>query len=346
MTDSLPGKENIYGIPPDSLRRLLSDMGEKPSKADFILSALYRELKGGFYDMPFKKELSEKLSSRFFISLPECIDLRTSDTADKYLFGFSDGCTAEAVHMKHRYGNTVCVSSQSGCNMGCVFCASGRLKKQRDLSAAEMVGQVLYIHKNGAPVSGISVMGIGEPLDNYEALIPFIDIMKYQNGLNIAPRHITVSTCGLVPGIYALAQSGRRINLAVSLHAPDDALRERLMPVNKKYPVSQLIRAAKDYSSSLNRRVTVEYIMLDGINDSDECALKLSELIKGSKLYVNMIRYNSGSGGELRCSSDERVLRFYDILKKQGINVTVRMSMGAEISGACGQLRADRMREQ
>ena len=345
MNESSAGKENIYGIPPEGLRRWFTVHSEKPSKADRLLPALYRELKDSLDDMSFKKELSDKLAAEFYTALPECIDIRTSDTADKYLFRFSDGCTAEAVHMKHRYGNTVCVSSQSGCNMGCIFCASGKLRKQRDLTAAEMVGQVLYIHKNSAPVNGISVMGIGEPLENLDALLPFLDIMKYQNGLSIAPRHITVSTCGLVPEIYELAESGRRINLAVSLHAPTDELRSRLMPINKRYPISELIKAAKDYSLSLNRRVTVEYIMLDGINDSDECALRLAELISGSKLYVNMIRYNSSPGGKLRCSSDDAILRFYDILKKKGINVTVRMSMGADINGACGQLRADREKQ-
>ena len=267
--------------------------------------------------------------------------MRRSDTADKYLWELEDGCTVESVLMKHGFGNNVCVSTQVGCNMGCRFCMSGRLKRRRDLTVSELVGQVVGIAKlSGEKPGGISVMGTGEPLENLGAVLDFIGIMMYPKGMDIGLKHITLSTCGVVPGIYSLAESAYPVNLAISLHAPYDELRAQLMPIARKYPLDEVMRAARDYSEKLNRRITLEYVMLDGVNDSPDCAEKLAELIGDMNAYVNIIRYNNVDGSGFRCSPHDRIMSFYDALKKRRVGVTMRRSLGDSIDAACGQLSA------
>lgn len=334
---------DIYGLTYEKLKTRLSEIGEKPSRADIIFPAIYGEPPVPLSELPLKKETLEKLSGIFFTGELECIRVQSSETADKYLFALNDDNTIESVLMKHEFGYNVCVSTQVGCNMGCAFCMSGKLKKRRDLTVSEMTEQLLAIRKiSEKKITGISIMGIGEPLENLTNVLDFIGIAMYPKGFDIGIKHITLSTCGIVPKIYELADSPTPVNLAISLHAPDDVLRGRIMPVTRKYSTAQILEAAKYYSEKNNRRITFEYTMLDGINDSDDCAQKLSALLKGINCYVNLIRYNPNEGCDFRCSPHERIMAFYDILKKNGTGVTMRRSLGTSVNAACGQLAASR----
>lgn len=335
---------DIYNLTYEKFSDYLFSIGEKRSKADILFPAFYRDNITDFKEASVKDSLSLLLKKEFYFGEITCIDKKCSDSADKYLFKLKDGNLAETVLMKHEYGNNICVSTQVGCNMGCAFCRSGRLKKVRNLETAEMVEQLLYVTKeSGRKIGGIAIMGIGEPLDNYESVADFIDIAMYQKGFDIGLKHITLSTCGIVPKIYELSESRNPVNLAVSLHAPNDELRDRLMPINRKYPLSPLFEAIRHYSSSRNRRITLEYVMLKGINDSKEHAKQLADLIGDSKCYVNIIRYNSSEEDSFECSDFDTIMAFYDVLKKNKIGVTMRRELGASINGACGQLRADYM---
>lgn len=333
-------KMNIYDMTYKKLCDFLTEHGDKKSRAEIIMSALYRN---GVTDLSLIEipEKSKKLiTDNFEIPSIECIDSSDGGTAVKYLFRLSDGNLVETVLMRHEYGASVCVSTQAGCSMGCKFCRSGRLRRIRNLTAGEIVQQVLYINRE-APLSGISVMGIGEPLDNFENVMDFVDNMLYPKGLALAPRRITVSTCGLVPQIEKLTEIHFPANLAVSLHAPNNELRSELMPINKKYPLEILIPAVRAFSEKLNKRVALEYVMIKGVNDSEKCAEELCALIGESCCYVNIIRYNSSEGDIYECSDFEQIMRFYDVLKKNNIGVTMRREMGSSVNAACGQLRSD-----
>ena len=267
---------------------------------------------------------------------------QTSDLTNKYLFELADGNLIESVLMRHDYGISVCVSSQIGCNMGCSFCESGRLKKVRDLLPGEIVRQILMIEEDiGMRISSVVVMGIGEPFDNYDNIMDFIRIINSPFGIAIGARHITVSTSGLVPKIMKYANEDLQTNLAISLHAPNDELRNKIMKVNKAYNISELINAIKYYIEKTNRRVTIEYVMLNMVNDSEDNAMELANLLRGMNVYVNLIPYNETSHIEYKKSSNDRVMKFYDTLKRCGINVTVRREFGGNIDAACGQLRAN-----
>lgn len=243
--------------------------------------------------------------------------------------------------MNHDYGLSVCVSSEVGCNMGCKFCESGRLKKVRNLEAYEMVEQILLIEAEMKKrISSVVVMGIGEPLDNYDNLIKFIKIINDAKGIAIGARHITVSTCGLVPKIKEFMELPLQVNLALSLHAPNDEIRNKIMPINKVYSISQVIDTIKEYILKTNRRVTIEYVMLNNVNDSVSNAYELAKLLKGMNVYVNLIPYNETSHLEFRKSRKEQINKFFDCLKREGINVTVRREFGSKIDAACGQLRS------
>lgn len=329
---------NIYDL---TLTRLTAIL-QKKSAAETVFRALYRDRVRSPEEIPLKPALRSLLAERFSFERLECAAVSDGESAVKYLFRLSDGHFVESVLMRHEYGSSVCISTQAGCNMGCAFCRSGRMKKVRNLSAGEMLGQILAVGElSGEPITAIAVMGIGEPFDNYENVLDLIDTALYQNGLCVGPRHITVSTCGIVPKIDALAKTKYNVNLAVSLHAPDNALRSRLMPINRTYPLEELIPAVKRFSAETNRRVTLEYVMLKNVNDSTDCAERLSELIGESKCYVNIIRYNPSEGDEFERSEKEQILRFYDILKKNKIGVTMRREMGSGVNAACGQLRGD-----
>lgn len=262
----------------------------------------------------------------------------SEDGTEKYVFALHDGYRIETALMKYKYGNSVCISSQAGCRMGCAFCASTLKGKERDLTAGEMLAQVAYLNKT-APVSHVVIMGVGEPLDNYDSLLIFLQNICDPKGMNLSARHISVSTCGLVDKILALSEHHLQITLSVSLHAPNDGIRNRLMPVNRKYPVAQLIDACKTYIAKTNRRISFEYILIDGVNDTDSCAEELASLLKGMLSHVNLIPVNFVEERGLFPSSPERIKRFSEILEKRHINTTVRRTLGKDIAASCGQLR-------
>lgn len=335
-------KRSIYGVTPAALEEYFERSGENPAKAAIVSDAVYRKEIACWSGLPFSSRVIDGLEREFDFSLPETVTKSAGSDAAKLLLRLSDGEFVETVLMRQRYGAAVCVSSQVGCAMGCAFCQSGKLIKRRGLLPHEMTGQVLAVSREfGVSISGVSVMGIGEPFDNFAAVSEFCDILTAPKGLAIGEKHITVSTCGIVPAIYDYAALPHPCNLAVSLHAPNDELRSSLMPINRKYPLKELIAAAEHFSVTANRRVTLEYVMLSGVNDLHEHAEQLAELIGERRFYVNIIPYNPTSAGEFSPSSRERIMAFYDVLKKRGIGVTMRREFGAGLNAACGQLSSD-----
>ena len=334
---------NIYSMTIHDLEDYFLKMGEKKFKAIQVYDWLYKKRVHSFDEMSnIKKIVIDKLKEDFKINKPFILHVQKGKGVYKYLFELFDGQKVEAVVMKHDYGNSLCVSTEVGCNMGCAFCESGRLKKQRDLEVYEMVCQILQIEEDlKLKISRVVLMGIGEPFDNYDNVMKFIDIINSDYGLAIGSRHITVSTCGIVPKIREFTKEKRQVNLAISLHAPDDEIRNKIMKINKVYPIEDVMDAVRDYIKVTNRKVTFEYIMLKDVNDSDECALKLSHLLKGMLAYVNLIPYNETSHIEFKKTDKDKIMHFYDILKKNKINVTVRKEFGGEVSAACGQLRSN-----
>ncbi len=334
---------NIYGKSLEDLEKYFTDIGEKKFKAIQVYDWLYKKRVNSFDEMSnIKKSVIEKLKEDFDMDKLSILKVQSGKDVHKYLFGLADGQKVEAVLMNHDYGNSLCVSTQVGCNMGCAFCESGRLKKVRNLETYEMVLQVLMAEAElGCRISHVVLMGIGEPFDNYDNVMRFIDIINSDYGMAIGARHITVSTCGIVPKIREFTKEKRQVNLAISLHAPNDELRSKLMRINKVYPLKDVMAAVRDYLKVTNRKVTFEYIMLKGINDSDECALELASLIRGMTAYVNLIPYNETSHIEFKKTDKDKIMDFYDILKKSKINVTVRREFGSEVSAACGQLRSN-----
>ena len=332
----------IFDYKLSDMQEYFVSIGEKKYKAKQIYEWLYKKRVYNFSDMSnISRALQEKMESTFDTSMLKLRKRQTSKLTNKYLFELSDGNLIEAVLMRHDYGLSVCVSSQVGCNMGCTFCESGRLKKVRDLKSGEIVRQILMIENDvNMRISSVVVMGIGEPFDNYANIMNFIRIINDPAGIAIGARHITVSTSGIVPRIYDYANEAIQTNLALSLHAPNNVLRNKIMRVNKAYPLDDVLKALKYYIEKTNRRVTIEYLLLDGVNDTIDCAKELAHLIKGLNAYVNLIPYNETSHIEYKKSKNETVMQFYDTLKKLGINVTVRREFGGSIDAACGQLRA------
>ncbi len=338
--------QTIYDLNLKELEEVLAGYGQKPYRAKQIYAWLYRKRAASFREM---SDLPAQLISRFeedysMMNIREKDRQIARDETTKFLFELEDGAFVEAVLMHFHFGDSLCISSQIGCNMGCTFCASGLLKKQRNMTAGEMVQEVLYVQreldKDGKRVDNIVIMGTGEPFDNYDNVMNFCRIVNSGLGLAIGARHITISTCGLVPAIRRFAAEHVQYNLAISLHAPDNELRSRLMPVNRAYPLEELMKALRDYSEENHRRLTFEYILLHGVNDSDEHARKLAKLIRGMNAYVNLIPYNQVEENEYRSASDKDALRFYDVLMKNGVKATLRQKHGDDIDAACGQLRA------
>lgn len=334
--------KNIYGETHQQLEQYFLDLGEKKFKATQVFEWLYEKRVSSFEEMSnVKKNVIQVLQQDYVMEPLKIMDILTDVDVHKYLFQLSDGEKVEAVLMKHDYGNSICVSTQVGCNMGCTFCESGRLKKRRNLEAYEMVLQLLMVEEHlGERISHVVLMGIGEPFDNYENVMKFIDIINHPKGMAIGARHITISTCGIIPKIKEFMKEKRQVNLAISLHAPNDSLRSRLMPINKAYPLTELIPVLKEYVDETHRRLTFEYIMLKGINDQKVHAIELAKLLRGINCYVNLIPYNETSHIEYEKSSKERILQFYDTLKKEKINVTIRREFGSKVMAACGQLRS------
>ena len=342
--------ESIYSLSLKDLENYLTSHEEKPFHAKQLYRWIYDKRIDDFSLMSdISKHLINKLQNDFTIDRLTIKEKQISrDGTEKYLFELSDGSLIESVLMIFDYGYSVCVSSQVGCNMGCRFCASGLLKKQRDLTAGEIVLQILMIQKEldhkDIRLGNIVVMGTGEPFDNYDNVMKAMSIINDPFGLKIGARHISISTCGLVKGIERFAKENLQYNLAISLHAPNNELRSSLMPVNDAYPLEKLFEALKHYSAENNRRLTFEYLLLKGINDEKEHVLQLKELLKGMNAYINLIPYNSVKEKDYESSGEERALRFYDMLKKEGVAVTLRTKKGDDIDAACGQLRANKLK--
>ena len=336
-------KRSIYDISFADLEEFFVNNGYKKFKAKQVYDWLYKKRVKSFNEMyNISKSVIELLSDNFYFSDIEILTKKEDTDVKKYLFGLADNNKVEAVLMYHDYGNSLCISTQVGCNMGCAFCESGRLKKVRNLESFEMVMQILKIEEDiHDRITHVVLMGIGEPFDNYDNVINFIDIINDNNGIALGSRHITVSTCGIVPKIREFTKYDKQVNLAISLHAPNNEIRNKIMNINKAYKIEELIDSIKDYIKVTNRRVTFEYIMLKGVNDTKECALELSNLLKGINCYVNIIPYNETSHIEFKKSSKNSILEFYDILKKNNISVTIRREFGSKVSAACGQLRAN-----
>ena len=338
---------NIYNLSLTDLEDYFISINEKKFKGQQVFDWLYRKKVKSFDEMTnLKKEVIDKLKEDFTLKTVSITKVERDVDVNKYLFKLKDDEKVEAVLMDHLYGNSLCVSTQVGCNMGCRFCESGRLKKIRNLETHEIIEQILLVEEEcGKRISHIVVMGIGEPFDNYDNLVKFIEIINNPKGLELGSRHITVSTCGLVPKIKEFTKLPYQVNLAISLHAPNNTIRDSIMPINKAYPIEVLISTLKDYIKETNRRVTFEYILLDGVNDTEECALELSNLVRGMNCYINLIPYNETNNISYKRSKKEHISKFYDILKKNKINVTVRREYGSNISAACGQLRSKKESE-
>ena len=334
---------NIYDYTIKQLEDYFISKGEKKFKAVQLFEWLYQKRVKSFDEMTnIKKEVISYLKEDFKINSLEILTKQEDVDVIKYLFKLEDNNKIEAVLMKHDYGNSLCVSSQVGCNMGCKFCESGRLKKVRNLNTSEMVLQLLKIEEDlNIRISHLVLMGIGEPFDNYENVIKFIDIINTPKGIALGSRHITVSTCGIIPKIKEFIKDGKQVNLAISLHASNDKLRNQLMPISKVYKLDDLMKTIKEYIKQTNRRVTFEYILLKGVNDKYENAVELAKLLKGMNCYVNLIPYNETSHIEFKKSDQNTILKFYDTLKKNNISVTIRREFGKKVSAACGQLRAN-----
>lgn len=334
---------SIYDLTKKELENYFESINEKKFKATQIYEWLYQKNATSFADLTnIKNETKEKLKEEFYFSNIKVIDKKEEKDVSKYLFELEDKNKIEAVLMNHDYGKSLCISTEVGCNMGCAFCESGRLKKVRNLFAHEMVEQILEIQKlENLRITHVVLMGIGEPFDNYDNVIRFIDIVNDPKGIALGARHITVSTCGLVPKIKEFALNGKQVNLAISLHAPNDEIRNKLMPINKVYNLSLLMETLKEYIKVTNRRVTFEYILLDNINDSKKCALELANLIKGMNAYVNLIPYNETNNIGFKRTGQDKIMLFYDTLKKENINVTIRREFGRKLNAACGQLRSN-----
>lgn len=343
--------QSLYDFTYEQMRELAESFGWKKFRGHQIFQWLYRERVTDFDAMTnLSKDTREILKAHYSIDPLRLVRKQVShDGTTKFLFATEDGSLLESVMMVFDYGKSVCVSSQVGCNMGCAFCASGLTKKKRDLTSGEMVAQVLKIQreldKTNDRLSHIVVMGTGEPFDNYENLMTFLETVNHDRGLGIGSRHITVSTCGIVPRIYDFSKAHTQYNLAISLHAPNQALRQELMPVSKAYPLDELMEAIRFYGQENNRRLTFEYILLKGVNDQPEHARQLAKLLKGLNAYVNLIPYNSVDEKQFKSVKHDEAMVFYDLLMKNHVRATIRKEHGQDIDAACGQLRINELKK-
>lgn len=342
MNNSNTELKNILGNDPDELVGVVSELGEKKFRA----KQLFRWLSKGVCDFDEMSNLSktfrEKLKEHYCIDIPRVIYDQQSrtDGTRKCLFEFLDGSRVESVFMKYSYGNSICISSQVGCRMGCTFCASTRKGLDRSLTAGEMLAQVLAMRNlTGEDINHVVMMGIGEPFDNYENMAGFLKLIHHPDGYNLSYRNITVSTCGVIPGIRKFMGDFPQVNLAISLHAPNEAIRRQSMPVTRKYGYDELMEVCREYAKVTGRRITFEYALIDGFNDSRENALELVDRLKGWQTHVNLIPLNKVEGTGYDTPNRESVQRFRRILEENHVAVTVRRTLGADIDAACGQLR-------
>ncbi|KKB39295.1 23S rRNA (adenine(2503)-C(2))-methyltransferase RlmN [Bacillus thermotolerans] len=343
---------SIYSLQLQDLKDWLEEQGEKPFRAEQIFDWLYKKRVTSYEEMTnLSKGLRDKLEAHFKITtLKTLIQQESADGTIKFLFELHDGYSIETVLMRHEYGNSVCVTTQVGCRIGCTFCASTLGGLKRHLEAGEIVAQVVKVQQaldeKEERVSSIVIMGIGEPFDNYDQMLAFLKIVNHDKSLNIGARHITVSTSGIVPKIYKFADENMQINFAISLHAPNNELRTKLMPINRAYKLPDLMEAAKYYIEKTGRRISFEYGLFGGQNDSLEHAEELAELLKGMKCHVNLIPVNYVPERNYVRTPRNKIFAFEKALKEHGINVTIRREQGHDIDAACGQLRAKERSEE
>lgn len=335
-------KTNLKNMSVKELEIFFETIGEKKFRAKQVFSWLYKGVYE-FEDMTdLSKELRTKLEEYSYIEKLGILKTQISkkDGTRKYLFELSDGNTIEAVFLKYKFGNSLCISCQAGCRMGCTFCASAIGGLNRNLQISEMVDQIIAVEKDVKErISNVIIMGTGEPFDNYESVKGFIENINDKNGLNIGMRSITISTCGIIPKIKEVARDLPQVNLAISLHSSNDRQRSEMMPINNKYPLAELIEAAKAHTSKTSRRITFEYALIRGINDSDKHAKELTSLLRGMLCHVNLIPLNEVAETGLKGSFKDKVEEFKKILEDAGIETTVRRGLGEDIDAACGQLR-------
>lgn len=336
-------KKDILSMNLQELTNEITALGQPKFRAKQIYRWLHKAFVTEFSQMSdLSLSLRELLNDNFVIfgCAIEKKLVSEYDSTVKYLFKLHDGEFIESVLMKYKYGYTVCVSSQVGCRMGCTFCASTLSGVVRNLNPSEILSQIYTISRdNDIRVSHVVMMGMGEPFDNYDNVLKFLQLVSDENGVNLSMRHISLSTCGIVPKIYSLMEENLQLTLSVSLHAPNDELRSSMMPVNKKYPVNELIGACREYTLKTSRRISFEYSLVKNVNDTDECAQELARLLKGMLCHINLIPVNEVTETGCKKSSPERVKRFADILSSKGFTVTVRRELGSDINAACGQLR-------
>lgn len=344
--------KSLYDFTYEQMRDMAVEHGWKSFRGHQIFQWLYRKRVVQIDDMSdLSLATRETLKANYTLQELSLRDKQIArDGTIKYLFALADGALIESVLMQFTYGKSICVTSQVGCNMACAFCASGLTRKKRDLTSGEMVAQVMYVQREldaqGERLSHIVVMGSGEPFDNYEQVMNFLCCINHDRGLGIGARHITISTCGVVPKIYEFAKEHTQYNLAISLHASNNALRDQLMPINKAYPLETLMEAIRFYAKENNRRLTFEYIMLKGINDRMEHSVQLAKLLAGLNAYVNLIPYNAVDEKGFQGVQFEEAMAFYDTLMKQGVRCTIRKEHGADIDAACGQLRVKHLKKE
>jgi 23S rRNA (adenine2503-C2)-methyltransferase len=343
-------KPFIYDLTFEQWQQWAKDNGEAAFRAGQIFDWLYVKRVSSFEEMSnLAKPLREKLDEQFqFVTLDEVARHESKDGTIKFLFELQDKNAIETVIMKHSYGNSVCVTTQVGCRVGCTFCASTLGGLKRDLTAGEIIAQVVKSQKLldaiDERVSSIVIMGIGEPFENYDAMMAFLKVMVHEKGLNIGQRHITVSTSGIVPNIYRFADENTQVNLAISIHAPNDTLRSKLMPVNRRFPFADLLKACKYYIEKTGRRLTFEYALMGGVNDQPEHAEELAQVLKEMPLcHVNLIPVNYVSERDYVRTPRDDIFQFQRILERNKINATIRREHGSDIAAACGQLRAQHM---
>ncbi len=334
---------NIYDLTITEFENYFQSINDKKFRATQVYNFLYKKKEEDITKwIGIPNNIKDKLLHNFSFNKIKILLKQEDHLVKKYLFELEDHERIEAVLMYHDYGTSICVSSQVGCNMGCKFCESGRLKKIRNLEAYEIVEQILLIEEDiKSRITHVVIMGIGEPFDNYDNVMRFIHIINENKGIGIGSRHITISTCGIIPGIQKFTEEHIGVNLAISLHAPNNELRSRIMPINKAYNINDLIKTLQTYYDQTHRRLTFEYIMLENINDQDIHAKELAKLLQGLNCYVNLIPYNETENIEFKRSKNVQIMRFYDILKKSGISVTIRKEFGGNVDAACGQLRAN-----
>ena len=341
---------DILSMTLEEMTQSFAYMGIQKFRAKQIYEWLHRHLACDYNEMlNIPKSLRDELSGKFPLYNCEIERKQVSklDGTVKYLFRLHDGDFVESVVMKYKYGYTICVSSQVGCKMGCAFCASTLGGFKRSLYAGEILSQLYRAQKDiGERISHIVLMGMGEPLDNFDNVMRFLALISDEKGLNISMRNISLSTCGIVPKVEELLKKKMQLTLSISLHAPSNELRSRIMPINKKYDVDELLAVCRRYAAETSRRISFEYSMLSGVNDSDECAKLLASKLKGMLCHVNLINVNFVEERGLMPTTPERIKRFSDILTSRGINTTLRRSLGKEINAACGQLRQTAMKEK